>query len=153
MSCLWASKMRKFEKIRLYLLPIRKLRGWQNVQNSYLPGTVHWTLIKNPAKNSHRWEMVREEPILSCGLFEVPLHTLPPFPWAHSAAQRGSRGHISAPVQCPSSDRLDCSAMLSSLARRGSANPAPLLWRRAEGMCWEAGMGENLASFWFLRQF
>lgn len=119
MSCLWASEMRKFEKIRLYLLPIRKLKAWQNVQNSYLPGTVHWTLLKNLAKNSCRWETVWEEPILSCGLFEVPLHIVPPFPWAHSAAKKGSEGHISAPVQCLSSDRLDCSAMPSSLAREG----------------------------------
>lgn len=33
--------MRKFEKIRPYLVPIRKLKDWKNVQNSYLPGTVH----------------------------------------------------------------------------------------------------------------
>lgn len=57
--------MRKFDKIRLYLLPIRKLKGWQNVQNIYLPGSVPWTLLKNLVKTFHRWKMVQEEPILS----------------------------------------------------------------------------------------
>lgn len=32
--------MRKFDKIRLYLLPIRKVKVWQNVQNINSPGTV-----------------------------------------------------------------------------------------------------------------